>query len=499
MLFAVTVLTRLPFTSKLLFHLDSVNYALALTHYNVYLHQPHPPGYFLYIMLGKAVYFFDRDENTSLIVLSILFSTLTVITLYFLGTSLFSRTIGVLTAALAITSPTIWLHGEVALSYIAESFFSTLAAYFCWQALAGHRRSSRYAAITLAVACGIRQDTLIFLLPLWLYSSRKASLREILNDIFLMGIICSLWFFPMIYSTGGWDSYIGAFRDLWQNNTGTFNIFNHGWAAFELYSRTVARFTFYGIGAGTFCLALAGYSILRGNSLHTLDRQKILFLSLWAAPSVLFYLTIFIHPANPGYSLIYLPALLLLVAKSTEHLGQLCVSRHRRNSAVVIASIVIMCNAAIFLFSTLPVSYRFIRKQDSDTLHLIKTLQHYDPDTTVVFSHAFVFNGFRHLMYYLPRYHIYTLEEAVLPHRGTKDIFWGFNRQTFRTDEIRLPPRAKYFVLPLFMPYEEKIVSGIHDITIMDTPGDQPVAQGSIAALRRAYPSLRMIKMGPGN
>jgi hypothetical protein len=54
-LFSLTLLTRVPFTSKFLYELDSVQYALGLQKYDVYLHQPQPPGYFLYVMAGRAV------------------------------------------------------------------------------------------------------------------------------------------------------------------------------------------------------------------------------------------------------------------------------------------------------------------------------------------------------------------------------------------------------------------------------------------------------------
>ncbi len=43
----LALLLRIPFMSRFLYHWDSVNYALSLERYDVRLHQPHPPGYFL--------------------------------------------------------------------------------------------------------------------------------------------------------------------------------------------------------------------------------------------------------------------------------------------------------------------------------------------------------------------------------------------------------------------------------------------------------------------
>src|SRR5439155_13400219 len=84
-LFFVTLVTRLPFQSKLLYHYDSVQFALALEKYDPYLHQPHPPGYFLYVMAGKVLYFFLANANLSLILHRIFGSGLAVVGVYFLG------------------------------------------------------------------------------------------------------------------------------------------------------------------------------------------------------------------------------------------------------------------------------------------------------------------------------------------------------------------------------------------------------------------------------
>jgi len=78
-LFVLTVVCRLPFTSKLLYDQDAVQFALALENYDVYLQQPHPPGYFLYVMAGKAINLFAQNGNASFLVLSVIASGLTAV------------------------------------------------------------------------------------------------------------------------------------------------------------------------------------------------------------------------------------------------------------------------------------------------------------------------------------------------------------------------------------------------------------------------------------
>src|SRR4030043_321809 len=89
--FVIIIVTRIPFTSKLLYHWDSVQFALALEKYDIAVHQPHPPGYFLYVMLGRLLNLFIEDANTVFVSISFIFSGLTVVAVYYLGKEVFDR------------------------------------------------------------------------------------------------------------------------------------------------------------------------------------------------------------------------------------------------------------------------------------------------------------------------------------------------------------------------------------------------------------------------
>ena len=134
------IATRLPFVSRYLFNIDSVQFALATGKFDIALHQPHPPGYFLYVMMGRFVLMFTKDENTAFVTISIVFSALTVIGIYYLAKELFDKESAVAAAAIAITSPIFWLHGEIALSYVPEAFMSVFFAYICLRISKGNNR-----------------------------------------------------------------------------------------------------------------------------------------------------------------------------------------------------------------------------------------------------------------------------------------------------------------------------------------------------------------------
>lgn len=152
-LFLITVASRIPFTSKLLYHWDSVQFALALEKYDITTHQPHPPGYFLYVMLGRLLNLFIIDANTVFVTISIIFSGLTVVAIYYLANEMYNRKTGVIAAAIAITSPNLWFHGEVALTYIVEAFFSTVIAYLCWKIYTGEHHHLINSSLSTPSPC----------------------------------------------------------------------------------------------------------------------------------------------------------------------------------------------------------------------------------------------------------------------------------------------------------------------------------------------------------
>src|SRR3954452_3302163 len=60
-----------PYLPASLEDLDSINFALGLRQFDVARHQPHPPGYPLYIALGKAVHGVVPREETALALVSV--------------------------------------------------------------------------------------------------------------------------------------------------------------------------------------------------------------------------------------------------------------------------------------------------------------------------------------------------------------------------------------------------------------------------------------------
>src|SRR6266404_2129575 len=93
-LFLVALVLRVPFRSQFAYHWDSAQFALAINEYDIRLSQPHAPGYFLYIMLGRLANHFVDDPHASLVWISVVFGSALPAVVYLLATVMFGRKAG---------------------------------------------------------------------------------------------------------------------------------------------------------------------------------------------------------------------------------------------------------------------------------------------------------------------------------------------------------------------------------------------------------------------
>ena len=141
-----TIATRLPFRSHRVFNWDAVNFVLALHDYDVRLHHPQPPGYPVFVAMGRLVQLVIPDANTALVTVAMLLSAGAVAAIYLLGRALFGQTAGIIAALFLLFSVTFWTNGAVALAYPSLALFTTLVALFAWRCQQRGTRSADLAA-----------------------------------------------------------------------------------------------------------------------------------------------------------------------------------------------------------------------------------------------------------------------------------------------------------------------------------------------------------------
>src|SRR5882757_8262873 len=147
--------SRLLFRSHDLYDLDSVNFGLALRRFDLSVHQPHPPGYYLYVLLGRLINGIVHDANLALVLLSIAASCGVILMIYKMVAEWFGLREARLSSLIFLFSPLAWFHGIVALTYSVEAFFSALVGYLCWRINCGNLTWVAPAGFLLGISAGI--------------------------------------------------------------------------------------------------------------------------------------------------------------------------------------------------------------------------------------------------------------------------------------------------------------------------------------------------------
>jgi hypothetical protein len=206
---------HVPFLPRSLEDLDSINFALGLRHFDVARHQPHPPGYPLFILLAEALNAVVRSEVTSLALLSIVAGAAGALAIVALHRRMFeaSRAWAIAAGAVAVTSPLYWLTASRPLSDMAG-----LAAAMAIQAMTlGAQTVDGLLAASFAagLATGIRSQVAWLTAPLLIWQAVRLAMppgnvsRQLrVGAAFILGVLS--WLVPLIVMTGGPRAYWGA-------------------------------------------------------------------------------------------------------------------------------------------------------------------------------------------------------------------------------------------------------------------------------------------------
>lgn len=452
--FALTLLTRVPFQSQLLYDHDSVQFALGMRAYDVYLHQPHPPGYFLYVHTAKLLDFFLRDANSSLVWLSTIASASAVAIIYNLASAVFSRRDGWWAALLAVTSPLFWFFGEVALSYAVAAFFSSIIALGVWRALNGYERWIYPLSIIFGIAVGFRQDLGLFFGPLWLLAVGQRDWRIFSKAFLVLLVTISFWFVPMLIATGGAARYFAASSELWRFNNDSSTIWHAAVATRVDTFLTLVGVLSYGVGLGTIFLILVAYMLIRKRQWPVLPRKKILFFAVWLTPALLFFTIVFIPPYKYSYGLVLLPAFFILtpaavrLALTLLKTFQGFATFPSGQATAIIVAIMIASNIAVFCLTDGGFSVSGLRTHERLLTMIFSGIkQNFPSDGTLILGkQRSTFSGFRHVQYYLPEYQVYLVDQQTDVQGQKWHAFGAHNGRTILSPEVKVPPGTKRIV-----------------------------------------------------
>ena len=467
-LIAATALTRFVFRSHYLYDIDSVNFALALKRFDTSVHQPHPPGYFLYVCLGRLANMLTHDANAALVGLSIVFSCGAVAMIYVLAHHWFGRNAAWFAGLIFLFSPLAWFHGTVALTYMVETFFSALTGYLCWRIYRGAARFILPGAMVVGIAAGFRPSSLLLLGPVLLFSLRSANRKQAAAGIGVLAATLLAWFLPMIW-VGGGRPYLSSLVSLWLAVPSRGTVFNS--SVFNSLARATAILGIYFLCFG--CAALLPFRARSGDSY--IDRCQTVFTLVWIGPGLLFFTFIYLKFVNSGYLLALAPpACAWMGLWASTWYAKLHGSRALKLVALGGCA---AANTLIFVCAPVYCSYGAVRRFEAELRNIIEVLpQIASPRETLIVGFDSHFLGYRHAGYYLPDYLTVQFPEVHLA-SGMR-VFAMQHRDTWI--ERGLPATA------------------VHDFVMFPLPLGDSEYSNYMALVRKRFPpdELRTVRRG---
>jgi len=367
----VAVAARTIFRTHLPLTWDNVQFVLGVVDYDITLHQPLPPGYFLYIYAAKLLHLMGLPPYAALVLMSLCAGGLTVGLMVWWAGRLIGAQGGLVAGILVLFSPLAWVYATRGDTYAMSGFFALLVGYLCWRLLTDPQQSLWPAAVAIGLAGGVRPTDALFLAPLWLWAMYRRPWRQVVVAVVIFGLITSAWVVPMLAITGGVARYQQVSANLSRMLMDQAPIFGN--------MRMLRVFGWHLISSiAALLLAAWPLVLLAGREYLPRvmgDRRAWLFFAIWSAPAVLFYLLV--HLGQAGYLLIVLaPVVFLATAAVTRLSNSLSFAQF-----ALLLLVIVLLNAAftgsvlIDQNQRLEQSYMGIRQllagfRDTDTLAL---------------------------------------------------------------------------------------------------------------------------------
>jgi hypothetical protein len=375
-LFALGILTRIPFQTEFLWAHDSVLYARAIERFDPLDQRPQPPGSLYYVLLIRAVFWVVGDPNRAMSIVSLFAGAAAVALLYLFAARLYDERTARASGAFLLTAVTFWAYGGVAYPYTLLAALSIGCALLFWLALrAESGRGPRLALATAAygIAIGFRTDLAVFLAPLWLVTAVSVPLLWAVGCAALGAILVLVWFFATASLNGEVNALLEAMRVQTEFVDDRYSVFGDlGLRALHGNAYDLTRY----LGRGLYFLAALLVAVPLSASARRIelsDRRRLAFLLLWTLTPLAVYLPI--HVGDYGYVFSMLPGLCIIAAR-----GAIALARGARMPRLlpwVVASVA-LANAAVFLATDTPLSARDVVRRDRGVGERIERLNQAD-------------------------------------------------------------------------------------------------------------------------
>ena len=388
---------------------DAVQFALAVEEFDLRAHQPHPPGYILYVLAGRVLNLLVGDASLSLTLLSVGCSAVLVPLVYWLALLIFDdKAVALGAALLTLASPLALYYGSVGLTYMPEMILGVGIGTLAWKLKTGAAGATIIQAALLGVALGLaggtRQTSLLVLLPLCVWALWGARRKALFMFAISLPATCALWLVPLLVMSGGFEAYLLENALLAERTSGRTSIFTAGIEGL-IYNLTFEGLALAsGLAFGAIPLGLWATRTLR----FSLAPGLRAFLSWWALPPIVFYAIS--HFGQDGYMLVALPPLVLLSAICLRVLAHRLAGLDTARWTALASAVLSALSMGYFLLAQGPITLSNIDRNDAHWRVLRANLNSMDPSNTALIMSVEWAGPFRLAGYLLPDFHAYAAE-----------------------------------------------------------------------------------------
>ena len=310
------LLRILCFGDRLSFGWDSSQFARGVAEFNILKHQPHPPGYFLWVLATGDLARFAGGPMRAQVVLAFAMALLALAVFYALARRFFDRDAALGCTILLAFSPAVALYSEIPYTTITDLAASSIAGYFAF--LDPRVRQWRIVAcmVALGFLAGFRQSGVMLLLPLMAGAALahwRQAWKAVLGGTILGGLAFLDWYVPLADTVGGWRVLAQLTSQQFRVSAQTTSIF-YGAPLQRHVGMIEENILYFGMNLVGWLAAfgLMAWHLRRSPKTNSFPAISWWRYALWLMPNLIVVFAL--HGAMVGYCLLCFPPLLLLCA-----------------------------------------------------------------------------------------------------------------------------------------------------------------------------------------